>query len=115
MELFFEIFLAAMAVFGLWCALRLLSYGIFGSPAIGTVIEVLDRETAARLSSLLEEVRYAPFGRRKAPLIVLYSADLCLEYGAPDATEQALIAHYGGRWYVVEAKHKETDAGVTGE
>ena len=105
MELFFEIVVAALAVFGLWCALRLLAQGVLGSRCIGTVIEVSDTETAARLPALLEEVRYAPFGQRRAPLIVLYSADLCLEYGAPDEYEQQLIAHFGGRWYVVESKN----------
>ena len=115
MELFFEIFIAAMAVFGLWCALQLLAQSLFGSRTVGTVIEVFDKETAARLPSLLEEVRYAPFGRRGVPLVVLYGADLCAEYGSPDIHEQELIAHFGGQWYVVEPKTNETNAGKPGE
>ena len=109
MELFYEIFDAAMAVFGLWSAIRLMAQSALGSRQIGTVIEVFDRKTAARLPSLLCEVRDAPFRKRRAPVVVLYSVDLCLEYGAPDDHEQALIAHFGGQWYVVTPKNGESD------
>ncbi len=104
MELFFEIFLAAMAVFGLWCALCLVAQSLLASRCIGTVIEIVDRETAARLPSLLEEARHAPFARRRAPLVVLYSSELCLAYGEPCEAERELIERYGGRWFVVQTK-----------
>ena len=107
MELFFEVFMAAMAVFGLWCALRLLSEALLGSRSIGTVIEITDEKTAARLPELLEEVRNLPFGQRGKPLIVLYSADLSLQYGTPDARERELIAHFGGRWCVAGSPKNE--------
>ena len=115
MELFFEVFVAAMAVFGLWCALQLLAQSLLGSRAVGTVIEVFDKETAARLPSLLEQVRHTPFGQRRAPIVVLYGAELCLKYGTPGAEERELIAHFGGHWYIVEPKAKETNAGKIGE
>ena len=107
MELFFEVFMAAMAVFGLWCALRLLTEALLGSRAIGTVIEIVDEKTAARLPELLEEARNLPFGQRGKPLIVIYSADLSLQYGTPDARERELIAHFGGRWCVSESQKNE--------
>ena len=102
MELFFEISLAAFAVFGLWCAIRLVAQLLFASHCIGTVIEVFDRKTAANLPMLLEEVRHAPFARRRAPVIVLYSDELCLTYGEPSVAERELIARYGARWYTVQ-------------
>ena len=102
MELFFEIFLAAFAVFGLWCALQLVAQSLFASRCVGTVIEVFDRKTAANLPMLLEEVRHAPFARRRAPLVVLYSAELCLAYGKPSEAEKELIESFGGRWFVVQ-------------
>ncbi|MBE6659778.1 MAG: hypothetical protein E7605_00035 [Ruminococcaceae bacterium] len=105
MELFFEIFLAAFAVFGLWCAFCLAAQSLFASRCVGTVIEVLDRETAANLPMLLEEVRHAPFARRRAPLIVLYSAELCLTYGEPSEAEREWIESCGGRWFVVQIKN----------
>ena len=104
MELFFEILLAAFAVFGLWCAIRLLAQSLFSSRSVGTVIEVFDRETAAHLPMLLEEVRHAPFACRRAPLVVLYSSELCLAYGEPCEAERELIERYGGRWFVVQTK-----------
>ena len=104
MELFFEIFLAAFAVFGLWCALCLAAQSLFASRCVGTVIEVFDRETAANLPMLLEEVRHAPFARRRAPLIVLYSEELCLTYGEPSEAEREWIESCGGRCFVVQTK-----------
>ena len=102
MELFFEIFLAAMAVFGLWCAVSLIAQSLLSSRSIGTVIEVYDRETAGRLPLLLEEVRHAPFARRHAPVVVLYSKELCAAYGPPGQEERECMAHYGARWAIVE-------------
>jgi hypothetical protein len=104
MGLFFEIFLAAMAVFGLWCALCLIAQSVLSSRCIGTVIEVCDRETAARLPALLEEVRHAPFARRGTPIVVLYGEELCMEYGEPGEEERELMAHYGARWAIVNVK-----------
>jgi hypothetical protein len=107
MELFFEVFLAAMAVFGLWCALCLIAQPLLASRCIGTVIEVYDRQTAARLPSLLEEVRHAPFARRRAPIVVLYSEQLCFEYGEPGEDERALMSHYGARWAIVNTEKQK--------
>jgi len=102
MELFFEIFLAAMAVFGLWCALCLVAQSLLASRCIGTVIEIVDRETAARLPSLLEEARHAPFARRRAPIVVLYSEQLCLQWGEPGREERELLSYYGARWAIAD-------------
>ena len=102
MELFFEIFMAAMAVFGLWCAVSLIAQSLLSSRSIGTVIEIYDRETAGRLPLLLEEVRHAPFARRHAPVVVLYSKELCAAYGPPGQEERECMAHYGARWAIVE-------------
>ena len=102
MELFFEIFMAAMAVFGLWCAVSLIAQSLLSSRGIGTVIEVYDRDTAGRLPGLLEEVRHAPFARRRAPIVVLYSKELCAVYGPPGREERECMAYYGARWAIVE-------------
>jgi len=106
MELFFEVFLAAMAVFGLWCTVRLLAQSLLSSRCIGTVIEIADRESAARLPLLLEEVRHAPFARRRAPVVVLYSREMCLLYGAPGQAERELMAHYGARWSIIQTDNE---------
>jgi hypothetical protein len=68
------------------------------------VIEVFDCTTAANLPMLLAEVRHAPFARRRARLVVLYSAELCLAYGEPSEAEKELIESFGGRWFVVQTK-----------
>ena len=107
MELFFELLLAVLAVFGLWCLIRLLAQELWASRCIGIVIELSDRETARRLPDLLEEARHAPFGRRRAPLVVVYGTELCRAYGEPGASERALIAYYGGTWCI---RREEDDA-----
>jgi hypothetical protein len=110
MELFFEIFLAGMAVFGLWCALRLMAQMLLASRCIGTVIAVFDAKTAAELPSLLEEVRHAPFRQRRKPVVVLYSDELCLTYGEPNQAERELIARYGATWHIVRGSHGRQDS-----
>lgn len=109
MELFFEIFLAAMAVFGLWCALRLMAQMLLSSRCIGTVIEVFDARTAAELPSLLEEARRAPFRQRRMPIVVLYSAELCFAYGEPSEAERELITRHGATWYIVNDCERSQD------
>ena len=104
MELFFEIFLAAMAVFGLWCVMCLVAQSLFSSRNIGVVIEIFQEETADRLMDLLEETRHAPLSRRNAPLAVLYDEDLA----RPTAAEIAMIERLGGQWYVVKTTENHT-------
>lgn len=107
MGLFFEIFLAAMAVFGLWCAICLLAQSLLSSRNIGVVIKIFDKETADRLSDLLEETSHAPLSRSNAPLVVLYSEEVCFAQARPTAAEVSLIERQGGEWYVVNVKNND--------
>ncbi len=109
MELFFEIFLAAMAVFGFWCVMCLVAQSLFSSRNIGVVIEIFQEETADRLMDLLEETRHAPLFRRHAPLVVLYSEDLCFSCARPTAAEVAMIERLGGQWYAVKTTRNNTE------
>ena len=109
MELFFEIFLAAMAVFGVWCAICLMAQSLFSSRNIGVVIEIFQEETADRLMDLLEETQHAPLSRRPAPLVVLYSEEVYFSCARPTAAEIATIERLGGQWYVVKTKQNHTE------
>ncbi len=106
MELFFEIFLAAMAVFGLWCAMCLIAQSLLSSRNIGVVIEVFDESAAQNLPALLNEVRTSPLSRRHQPVAVLYSEELCLSHARPNVQDRAMIAQQGAQWYVVNIHHQ---------
>lgn len=108
MELFFEIFIAAMAVFGVWCALCLIAQSLFSSRNIGVAIEIFEESTADRLIDLLEETKNAPLSHPHAPLVVLYSEDLCLSHARPTAAEAAMIERVGGRWFTVNVRKEDT-------
>ncbi len=96
MELFFEILIAVLAVFGLWCAIRLLADAAFGSRRIGTVIYVSDEATARELPELLQQARHAPFRKRGETLLVLYEEQYLCAQGEPSTALRAMIARAGG-------------------
>ena len=101
MELFFEIFLCAMAVFGLWCSLCLIAQSLLSSRNIGVAIEIFDETSAQHLSALLEEVGTDPLSCRRRSVTVLYSEELCMTRARPTAADQAVIKEAGARWCVV--------------
>ena len=96
MGLFFEILLCAFAVFGLWCAMRLLCEACLGSKSIRMAIVIDSPERAAELPQLIDEARAYLSCRRGDGLVVLCDAALgengeipplltacCQGYGVP--------------------------------
>ena len=106
MELFFELLLAALAVFGFWCAMRLLSEALFSSHCVSMAVEVLDESTKTSLWQLLEETRANLSCRRGSHIIVLYDRSL-LEDGALPPAVRAACRRYGARCYVIDGTVKE--------
>ena len=105
MELFFEILIAALAVFGLWCAMRLMAELAFCSNEVTLAVCVLDSETKDSLGALLEQARAVLSYRRRVPIAVLYAASLLENGDIPEDVKQTARA-FGARCYVVDSNEK---------
>lgn len=101
MGLFFELLLAAFAVFGVWCALRLAIEAWCSSPCITLTVCVSDEKTAACLGALIREARAHLSGRRGSSIAVLYDRRLLDGESIPDAVLFVCRRH-GVRCYIVD-------------
>lgn len=89
MGLFFEIMTCAMAVFGVWCALRLLSEACFASREIRLSVTLRTAGDVARLEGLLAEARVLLSARRGSRIVVLCDTALAEQGKVPAALEAA--------------------------
>ena len=87
MGLFFEIMVCAMAGFGVWCALRLVSEACFASREIRLSVTVSTARDVARLEGLLAEARVLLSARRGSRIVVLCDAALAEQGRAPAQLE----------------------------
>ena len=101
MGLFFELLLAALAVFGLWCALRLAIEAWCSSPCITMAIRISDEQTAACLGALLKEAKTGLSCRRGSSIAVLYDRSLLDGEGIPAAV-LCVCRRHGAVCYVVD-------------
>ncbi len=101
MELFFEILLAVFAVFGLWCAMRLITQAILCSSCITMAVTVSDREAEQELQTLLEQARAMLSYRRRMRIVVLYRSAL-LEQGVIPPEQMAVIQRFGAVCHIVD-------------
>lgn len=100
MELFFEIFIAALAVFGLWCLLRLVSETWLISPNITVAVD-LTEPTEACVSALLAQANRMLSCRRGHAILVICRREWA-ESVAGNCDVEALLARNGARLFVVE-------------
>ena len=103
MELFFEILLAACAVFGLWCAMRLITEALICSPHITVAVRVFDCEAAQHLQVLLEQARETMSYRRRMRVVVLYDRAL-LEDGVVPCEQLAIMRRFCAACHVVDCE-----------
>lgn len=101
-ELFFDILMAALAAFGLWCLIRLSVEWIAYSGAVGVMVRVLDKETESQLDDLLWQARGQLGWRRRAGIDVLYSRSLCQDGHIPPCV-LATARRFGARCWLVDA------------
>lgn len=102
MELFFELLLAALAVFGLWCLLRLVTESLCSSQSVCMAVEVLDGTARDTLGALLWEARANLSCRRGSTVVVLYDRAL-LEDGELPKNVACACRRYGARCYIVDS------------
>lgn len=101
MGLFFELVLAAFAVFGLWCAMRLVIEAWCSSPCITPAITVSDEQTAAGLGALIKEAKANLSWRRGSRITVLYDRRLLDGEDVPDAV-LCVCRRHGAVCYIVD-------------
>lgn len=107
-ELFFDILLAALAVFGLWCVMRLATEAALGEQQICLCVKVTNRQDEQRLDALLEQARLMLSYRRRSGLMVLYERSLT-EQGSIPEWVLALARRYGARCAVVDTCEGEDE------
>ena len=100
-ELFFDILMAALAVFGLWCLIRLSVEWLACSNAVGLTVRVLDKETENQLDDLLRQARAMLGWRWRAGIDVLYSRSLCEDGHIPPCV-LATARRHGARCWPVD-------------
>jgi hypothetical protein len=102
MELFFELLLAALAVFGLWCLLRLVTESLCSSQSVCMAVEVLDSAARDSLGALLREARANLSYRRGSTVVVFYDRALLEDGGALPENVACICRRYGARCYIVD-------------
>ncbi len=108
MGLFFELLLAALAVFGLWCALRLVTEALCSSRNVTVAVEVLDATARDALCALLREARANLSCRRGSTVAVLYDRSL-LESGELPPAVRGACRRYGARCYIIDAARADKE------
>ena len=71
MGLFFEILIAALCVFGLWCLLRLCAEALFVSRRVTTAILLRGRDDVEELASLISQARTMLSYRKGCRVVIL--------------------------------------------
>lgn len=100
MELFFELLLCAFAVFGLWCAMRLICESLFLTRQIAPSVMIRTVADVSRACILLRETKATLSCRRGETIVVLCDERLTDRGQPPDALAAACRRH-GARCFVV--------------
>jgi hypothetical protein len=101
-----EALVALFAVFGFFCAARMLCELVFASPQIAVAIEVREKQDVQELDMLLHEARAAFLRKGRARLVVLISSDL-MDGTVGDGEELSplydeLLEEYGAECYLID-------------
>lgn len=89
MELFFEILLCSLAVFGLWCLARLVAETVLGARQIAPSVTLRTQDELENAYGLLEEARVCLSCRRGSRIVVLCDASVTENGRVPSALEAA--------------------------
>lgn len=95
-----------LAVFGLWCAIKLASEAWLTPRCMMTAIEITNEKDAEMLDVLLQQAHSAFFRKTKGRTVVLISAGLlqgCLGTdGVPDRALLELLARFGAIYRIID-------------
>ena len=97
MELFFELLIAALAVFGLWCLIHLLAETFLVSRRITLAVDLTETVDACPEVLLSQAARMLSCRRGQTVLLI------CTREWACENEAEALAERYGARLCVVES------------
>ena len=99
------VIVSMLAVFGLWCAIKVLGDLIFAPRCLMAAIEIKNEKDAEMLDVLLQQAHSAFFCQRIRRIVVLIDAQLlqgCLGTdGVPSEQVLELLAHFGADYRVM--------------
>lgn len=97
--------LSMLAVFGLWCALKLIGETLFSHKCLVAAIEITNEKDAEMLDVLLQQAHSAFFRQRMRRIVVLIDAPLLYgrmgHDGVPSERILELLAYYGAEYRVI--------------
>lgn len=96
MELFFELLIAALAVFGLWCLLHLMTETLFVSRHVTVAVDLTEARDECPDALLSQAARMLSCRRGQAVLLV------CTREWARENGAGALCERHGARLCIVE-------------
>jgi hypothetical protein len=94
-----------LAVFGLWCAIKVLGDMIFAPRCLMVAIEIKNEKDAEMLDVLLQQAHSAFFRQKMRRVVVLIDQPLlygCIGHdGVPSVRVLELLAYYGAEYRVI--------------
>lgn len=108
-----EVILAAFAVIGFYCALKMIGELIFPYDYLDVAVRIYDEEQIARLDMILDVAASKSSRRRGEGIVVLISSHLmtgAMGYGEVLRPElEALLRSYGADCFVVDLGREQKD------
>ena len=105
LETLLAVTLSMLAVFGLWCALKLIGETLFSHKCLVAAIEITNEKDAEMLDVLLQQAHSAFFCQRSRRIVVLFNAPLLYgrlgHDGVPSEHVLELLAFYGAEYRVI--------------
>ena len=105
LETLLAVTLSLLAVFGLWCALKLIGETLFSHKCLVAAIEITNEKDAEMLDVLLQQAHSAFFCQRSRRIVVLFDAPLLYgrlgHDGVPSEHVLELLAFYGAEYRVI--------------
>ena len=99
------VMVSMLAVFGMWCALKLLGEIWFSHDCLYVAIEITNEKDAEMLDVLLQQAHSAFFCQRSRRVVVLFDAPLLYgrigHDGIPSEQLLELLAYYGAEYRVI--------------
>ena len=106
LETLLAVTVSMLAIFGLWCALKLIGEILFSPKCLVAAIELKNEKDAEMLDVLLQQAHSAFFRQGKGRTVVLISPKLlegCLgTQGTPGEELLGLLARYGAVYKVID-------------
>ena len=105
LETLLAVTLSMLAVFGLWCALKLIGETLFSHKCLVAAIEITNEKDAEMLDVLLQQAHSAFFCQRSRRIVVLFDTPLLYgrlgHDGVPSEHVLELLAFYGAEYRVI--------------